>query len=212
MKQVRFDFYILLALAVLFATTTGCGDGEKQTRKRIVRETELLLQEGDVVFRRGRGLASRAVLVADDHGIYSHTGIVVKDGPANWRIVHIVPGERGPDGRTDIIKTEGLEMFFAPDKALRGAVMRVPCPGIAKAAARDAKRLAAKELAFDHDYDLTDTTRMYCTELVYTVFMREGVDITQGRRTPLNLPGFSGDYILPSDIFRSPHFTPIYEF
>ncbi len=79
-------------------------------------------------------------------------------------------------------------------------------------AAREAKRLAATGLAFDHGYDLTDTTRMYCTELIYNVFARAGIDITEGRRTRINAPGFSGDYILPTDIARNPAMKTICEF
>ena len=189
----------------------GCGKQEKKTFLREFYGVDSILREGDLVFRCGRGLTSRAVLTADKGGIYSHVGIVVVvDG--GFKIVHIVPGEPAPDGTKDVIKTEGLDIFFAPDRALRGAVMRINYPEAASRAAKEAERVAATGLAFDHNYDLADTTRMYCTELIYNVFLRVGLDITEERRTRINAPGFSGDYILPTDIRRCTLLEPIYEF
>ncbi len=217
----------------------GCRGAEGT--KRDTAAIEAVLQEGDLVFRRGGGLTSRAVLAADKDGVYSHIGIVVRlpleqagaqgagDGEqttvGDWRIVHIVPGEPDADGVRDRIKMERPEDFFAPDRAIEGAVMRVEVEtkdkatgegdamgGIPARGARRAPELAATELAFDHDYDLSDTTRMYCTELVHHVFAREGLDITDGKRSRLNAPIFSSDYIFPTDIQRNPRLKTIYRF
>ncbi len=222
------------AWSLLFFTVAGCSGGEDASRD--YTSIEAVLREGDLVFRRGSGITSRAVLTADKGGTYSHTGIVVRmpdaqgQNDGKWRVVHIVPGERDADGVKDLIKVEALESFFAPDRALEGAVMRVEdevcggstengvgdlCPAKRPTAARAAQRalaLAATGLKFDHKYDLSDTTKMYCTELIHHVFAREGVDITDGRRSAVNAPGFSGDYILPTDIQHNPRVRAIYRF
>ena len=66
----------------------------------IPKESEFL--EGDIVFRRGVGLSSEAVLYVDS-GQYSHVGIV-----ANYQgkkmIIHAVPGEKEFEGDIDRIK------------------------------------------------------------------------------------------------------------
>lgn len=191
------------------------------TRNELVRgEIMPRLREGDVVFRRGGGAVSRAVLAADRGGAYSHVGVVAEVGGA-LVVVHVVPGEPDARGVRDVTKIDHPEEFFAPRKASRGAVMRLRDVGsnasvggmranaltvsdIACRAARSAVRLAAAAIPFDHDYDLADTARMYCTELVWHLFRGEGVDLSGGRRTRVNLPGMSGDYIMPSDISSAP--------
>lgn len=230
----------MVLLLTALSLAVGCRDGKEA--RRDLASIEALLQEGDIVFRRGSGATSRAVLAADKGGVYSHIGIVVRlplgrtdardigDGEqatagSDWRIVHIVPGEPDACDVRDRIKMERPEDFFAHDRAVEGAVMRVEAEtkdeatgeddamdGIPARAARRALKLAATELAFDHDYDLSDTTRMYCTELVHHVFMCEGLDLTAGKRSRLNAPVFSGDYIFPTDILRNSHLKTIYRF
>ncbi|MDR2890061.1 MAG: hypothetical protein LBV18_00370 [Alistipes sp.] len=247
----------------------GCSDARKTACD--FDAMRAVVREGDIAFRRGTGITSRAVLAADKEGAYSHTGIVVRvpsaglaEGDGEWRVVHIVPGERDANGVKDVIKAERLEEFFAPDRAVEGALMRLEEGSEAGVAARDgavedsaegvgattgceavdaeagfsagedagvetgvaaergvtvaaraahrALALAATELAFDHDYDLDDTTRMYCTELLHYVFSREGMDITEGRRSRVNAPAFGGYYILPTDIQRNQRIGPVYKF
>lgn len=89
-----------------------------------LEEIAALLREGDVVFRRGGGLVSRAVLAADRGGVYSHVGVVARVAGA-LMVVHVVPGEPDSLGVQDVMKIETPLEFFAPRKAGRGAVMRL---------------------------------------------------------------------------------------
>ena len=156
------------------------------------------MHEGDLVFRRGCGITSYAVVRSDPGGKYSHIGIVARDG-GEMVVVHSVPGEAGEDGAPDRVKVEAVASFFAPDKAREGALLHFTCDStVARRAARLALEIAARGVEFDHDYDLGDTCRLYCTELVHHVYSRCGIDVTEGRRTHLALPGFTGDYIMPS--------------
>jgi hypothetical protein len=204
---------------------------DKDRYNEIIAAIGEVVREGDIVFRRGGGLTSRAVLAADRGGVYSHVGIVVRDG-AQYKIVHLVPGEPESDGTRDRIKMEGLELFFSPDRAQRGAIARVATevaeggPGVAgmsaeggdvaglgREAACRARELYEAGVMFDHEYDLEDSTRMYCTELIYQVYRHAAnLDIAAGKRSHINLPGFGGDYILPTDIAESTYSTIIYKF
>jgi Orthopoxvirus protein of unknown function (DUF830). len=78
---------------------------------KAVLPADSLLREGDVVFRRGAGLISRAVLAADEDGQFSHIGIVVRNGN-NWMVVHAVPGEPEFKGDSDRVKMEPIASFF----------------------------------------------------------------------------------------------------
>jgi hypothetical protein len=200
MKRFWVGFGLLLVL-------TGCRAEGEEISERDISALEALVQEGDLVFRRGQGLASRAVLAADRYRVYSHAGIVVRDS-GQWRVVHAVPGEAGGDR----VKMEPLAVFFRPQRALKGAVMRVEDASTAQRAAVRAVELFRRNVGFDHGYDLDDTTRMYCTELIHHVFAREGVDLTGGRRSRIDMPGFGGNYILPGDLQCSVHVRPIDEF
>lgn len=204
MNKLRYLF--LSAFACLF--WGGCS-GSAVGVSRFAADS--LLREGDVLFRRGEGLVSRAVLFKDPEGVYSHTGIVVR-GEQGWEVVHAVPGEPDFEGDTDRVKRDPLDVFFSAQRALRGAVMRYDDPQAARRAAQRAIEVAGRKVLFDHDYDLADTTRLYCTELILHVFAPEGVDLSAGRRTPIDLPGFGGDYVLPGDLRQSPHLESIHDF
>lgn len=156
------------------------------------------LRQGDIVFRRGHGTKSRAVLAVDSVGAYSHVGIVCATD-SGLVVVHAVPGESA--GR-DVVKAEWPGEFFLPDRAVGGAVCRPRSDtAVLNGAAKYALRAQRAGVEFDHDYDLSDSTAMYCTELVWRSFLAAGVDVSGGRRTHVPVPPFVGDYIMPSDIF-----------
>lgn len=169
--------------------------------------------EGDLVFRRGLGAKSRAVIIADPEGIYSHSGIVVKFDSA-FMIVHIAPGERENGETEDCIKMESPKQFFSTDRTQRGAVYRLrDSLDIRSIAARQAVRLWHKGVLFDHDYALEDSTKMYCTELVWYIYQLAGKDVTNGKRSEVaNMPVFSGSFIFPSDIYNNENSSLIYKF
>ncbi|MEG1617334.1 MAG: hypothetical protein RR202_11045 [Bacteroidales bacterium] len=158
-------------------------------------------REGDVVFRRGRGLTSRLVLGADPQGVFSHTGIVVVRHDS-LMIVHAVPGE-SPDG-TDKVEMEPIALFFHPDKAVCGLQMRFSGSSeLAKNASLKAIQLYERGTLFDHSYDQQDTLRMYCTELIVFVYRQSGIDLIPQGGTEISLPGFHGKYLLPTDVQKS---------
>jgi len=159
---------------------------------------ENILKEGDLVFRRGMSIASHVVLMADDDGGYSHIGIIVKDS-LGWKVIHSVPGETNEEYPEEIIKKETLAQFFAPDRAVAGAIYRVDtAETLGLLAAQKAQIVFERKLLFDHQYDLEDSSKMYCTELVYFVYKYAGIDISEGRRN--SYPGFREAFLLPGDM------------
>ncbi|MDR1746016.1 MAG: hypothetical protein LBR49_01920 [Tannerella sp.] len=169
--------------------------------------------EGDIVFRKGMGMKSQAVIRVDSLGLFSHSGIVVRVDSC-FKIVHITPDERQNGETEDIIKMELPETFWGTDKAQRGAVYRLTDNDSAPhTAAHHALRLLHKGIVFDHDYDLTDSTKLYCTELIWYVYWLAGTDISSGKRSLLkNMPMSSGTYILPSDIYTNSELNLIFHF
>jgi hypothetical protein len=139
-------------------------------------------REGDLVLRCGYGAESRVVTGASN-SIYSHIGILHYDKQkAEWMVIHAVPGE-AENGVPEWLKMEPLTDFYTPDRAVRGAWMRVDCPdSIAAAATQYALQKVVNRVEFDNDYLLSDTTKMYCTELVWRAFIHQGIDISDQHR------------------------------
>lgn len=185
---------ITLTLFCIFCMVGGC----KQPPTFSFQIDETILQEGDIVFRKGQGLASRVVLIAEKSGGYSHVGIIVKDS-SGWSVIHAVPGETDKKNPTEVMKKETLAQFFAPHRAVSGAIFRLDTiENIPFQAAQKAKVLLERKLLFDHKYNLEDSTKMYCTELLYFVYNSAGVDISEGRRN--SYPAMQDDFLLPGDI------------
>ena len=151
----------------------------------------IAFEQGDLVFRKGTGVKSRAVFHADSSGVYSHVGIVVwKDSV--FQVVHTTLGEREKGEEIDRIKIESISTFWRKDRAKYGAVYRLKNNGLGEKAAQEALRLLAEGVPFDHDYELEDSTKMYCTELVWYAYLQAGQDISFGKRSEMNVPLYSG--------------------
>lgn len=198
---------ILVVLAMTFSSCT-----QKKSPQTSILPKGCQLMAGDVVFRRGGGMTSYAVLVADPEGNYSHVGIVAVSAGKKI-VIHAVPGEPDYQGDSDRVKADTPEQFFSTLYASRGAICRHKDPAIAANAARLALKLFREHILFDHDYNLKDTTRMYCTELLAYVYSRAGsplVSDTCGHN--INLPGLHARCLLPSDIYQSARLKHIKSF
>ena len=169
------------------------------------------LQVGDVVFRRGGGVTSHAVLMAEKDGVYSHVGIVV-DSAGVPMIVHAVPDEPDFEGDIDRVKLDRPEVFFKRSRASQGAVLRHGDSIVARQAAAEALKVYRRHVAFDHDYDDSDTTRMYCTELVTHAFLRAGRPLQGISHHHLRFLDIDTDCVLPSDILHCKDLQVITQF
>ena len=166
------------------------------------------LHSADLAFRLGRTLQSSAIAAgANKDARYSHIGIIIRQAD-DVSIIHIEPQRGGDEG----VKCERLEEFFAPDKASAGAIVRLDnltCEQ--RQTISQYLLLAARSpIRFDHDYTLSDTTRMYCTELTEWAYSKAGITLSAGRRH--SLPLASEAVILPSDILQRDDIIPIWTF
>ena len=163
----------------------------------------------DLAFRLGRSLQSGLIASAGNGArSYSHIGIIIKQDSA-MMVVHIEPDNTRPDER---IISESIEDFFAYEDAVAGCVMRYNDLNVAQrdAVGRHAVRLINSGVEFDHDYRLSDTTAMYCTELVEYIFSLEKIDLSQSRCHAL--PLVAEPVILPSGIAENSNLTEIWQF
>ena len=196
---------------VLFLILTSMVACRQVSSNDIAAWDKLQLQEGDIVFRRGSSLASQIVLASDTRGNYSHIGILVLDR-GHFKVVHAVPGESEPK-QPDRVKMEAIQDYFAANKAVAGEVMRLQIDDSLRVkVAASAKDCFSKKILFDHDYDLSEQSCLYCTELIWYVFNAIDIDITHESRSYVNFLSFKGDFIFPSDISKNEELISIYSF
>ena len=187
-----------LLVLILPLCMLACSDTDRMQSGSILPD-DVELKAGDVVFRRGSGFTSQAVLIAEKGGAYSHTGIVV-DSAGVPMIVHAVPGEPEFEDDEDRVKMEHPQAFFHPMRAQQGAVYRHVDSIAARQAAVRALQIYQRHPLFDHDYDDTDTTKLYCTELVVHAYSQTMSPLKDVHHQHLHLVGFEADCILPSDV------------
>ncbi len=205
-------FRIIVAGLLLFIGFSSC-ERTRDTRFNTLPPSLPALQEGDIAFRRGVGVMSRMVLMADDEGIYSHIGIVIRH-EGKWKIVHVVPGEPDFEGDPDRVKMDDPELFFARERAERGALMRLKIDKdrIAEKAARKAAELYSRGILFDHSYDSKDTTQMYCTEFVNYVYRCAGLQLVKGSGHRIPFPGKEVQIWFPGDVQLCKDLKLIYQY
>lgn len=200
----------LLALTLTLAAATACSEADTDAGATLL-PAGLELREGDVVLRRGEGLVSRLVLLADRHGRFSHAGIVVDSGGVPM-IIHAVPGEPDFPGDVDRVKLETPARFFAAGRATRGEVMRPHSAAAGRRAARVAWHAYRRGARFDHHYDDRDTLDLYCTELVLHAYRRAGWPLLADSVAPRRLLPDAYHCFLPLDLERSPRLRTVQTF
>jgi hypothetical protein len=168
-----------------------------------------LLKDGDVIFRRGTSFISNMVLMADEESPYSHTGII-KIIDSSYYVVHSVPAENL--GEKDKTKIESLTDFLIRDRATAIAIYRLNLENdvIPRGAANIAAKFAKQNIPFDSDFNLTDDSRLYCTELVWKSYLFAGIDLLDNTFDNIDIPLSEGPYILPGTLLKSKYLKLIY--
>ncbi|MBR5332359.1 MAG: hypothetical protein IKV32_03565 [Muribaculaceae bacterium] len=199
----------ILTAFLLLVLLTQCSNDE------VVKEVEIPLDSicvGDIAFRRGEGFASNMVVYHDVDGQYSHVGIVAMSD-SGLVVVHAVPGAHPNQPGSDIVRAERLNEFYASWQSRTGAIMRMSLDSTQRELLnRWALEKAQQRVKFDHEYDLGDTTLLYCTELLQLLYGKIGIDLAQGRRTDITFPGLTNKYVMPSDIYKNENLTIIFKY
>lgn len=206
---LRYWQIVLFSAALCVATACGNSRESKKVEKRNI---PISLHDGDIAFRRGMGAASHAVVSVNRRGSFSHVGVVA-NLEGQWYVIHEVPYE-GKSRDDDKIYCEPLGEFYNTIKAASGALYRLPgLDSVGRQAIRNyLLQQVAQETPFDHDYDLEDSGRQYCSELVWRSYLEVGVDISNGSRTRVTMPGFAGIHIMPADIENNSNLELLYSF
>lgn len=198
LKCLRIYIQVCIFLLFIFANA-GC-NSKIDNSSNLVAQIIPVVKNGDLIFRRGTGVVGHVVTMADKQGLYSHVGIIVSKDTAVY-VVHAVPHEPDFDGDFDRVKCENITKFIGryPDANIGLYRLSIPDSLIAQVT-KHALDLSNRKVPFDHDYNLKDTSALYCTELIEHLYNNIGISISEGRRTQVTLPVMSGEYIMPSDL------------
>lgn len=176
---------------------------------KIILPDSLEVQNGDLIFRRGRSIESQIVLLSDGNSDYSHVGIIYIKNKEPF-VIHSVPAKNGEE--SELIKMEGVEEFLSKDKATRFAVFRLADSliNIAARASEFAYDCYLKKYYFDNQYDLLSDKKLYCTELIWKAYKNAGVDIVQNRLHDINFFVINRKIIMPSSIIESKYLKVVH--
>ena len=137
-----------------------------------------LLQEGDIILRRGSGVVSDMIAkLLDEEYDLSHCGVVVQRDSALY-VVHAVSNNIS---EVDGMQVHRLPEFIRQSKQGSVVVCRLRTTDDRSGIARDALKYLQQAVPFDHHFDLADSSSFYCSELPWHIIRsRYGVDIFQG--------------------------------
>ena len=137
---------------------------------------------GDLLFRTGTGAYSKMLNVTSADTVhYSHIGLLVKVD-STWAVIHSVPDEHDGPQDFDRVKMETVKEFFDPAHALHGEIVHTGFTA-GNRMTDAALGFVRDSVRFDTSFNLSDSSKLYCTELIWLLYRREGIDLTEGRRS-----------------------------
>lgn len=150
---------IIIASFYCFLLFLSCG---KEVKPTIDPSLLTGIQNGDIICRLGNGFFSNQFKKYSlTEKIYSHVGIIEKENDSLF-VIHSEASELTGIGR---VKREPIEVFLNSIKTW--GVYRVDAnDSIRNHITIYAKEYFTKDTPFDLDFDATDDSRVYCTELV----------------------------------------------
>ena len=157
---------MLLTLSVLCGTT-ACQPRTHQPKEsyRLTVEDKALFREGDIVLRRGEGLLS-SFIVRQLHDTVpaSHCGILVRHA-GEWEVIHTLS--------LDVSETDGMQRCSLDafmDDCVPGSLCVLRClSDTSGCLASYARYYLAMQKPFDRQFNLSDTTAFFCSELPYRI-------------------------------------------
>lgn len=180
MKKKIFLFitglFLMLGLSFLFFSERNSTKQQQKNTYTLTLEEKSLLQQGDIIFRRGFGVISDAIIkyIPCDYSI-SHCGIIVKDSQDNIMVIHTVSNTLAA---VDGMQQDNLDKFVKEShkNSIIVARYRYENDSLADKIACQAKEYLARKIPFDHRFDCNDSTEFFCTELIYRV-LKNTVDL-----------------------------------
>lgn len=162
-----------------------------------------LLHDGDIILRHGYGFVSDMIVeTLNDSSSVSHCAILTKQN-GFWIVVHSVSSSLVD---VDGVQWQDLATFVRQSKKNTIVVLRYKHAKNDSARARIGTRAMYylnKKIPFDNAFDLFDSSKFYCSELLWAVFRDEfGVDIFKSKYRPEHYDYMKFDTFLDTSNFQ----------
>ena len=157
-----------------------------------------------ILFREGFGLEARLLRDRGRSCPWTHVG-VFWGRPGRGVVYHADPHA----GHSGCVTRDSLATFTAPARARSWACYRIVGMEQPDAIKRWCTARMDEGTQFDHTYDLTDSTKMYCTEYVWRAAIAEDLTLCDGPYTLFRLPIMGPrEIMLPEHLFQKGGLQP----
>ena len=120
-------------------------------------------KDGDLVLKMGYGSISKIIATQlDEETQLSHCGVIYKKNDSVL-IIHSVSGEIG---KNDGVQAIDFENFYDDVKPKSLIILRHKDSSLRSIISAKAKDLLDLKVPFDHDFDLSNSDKLYCSEFV----------------------------------------------
>lgn len=179
MKRVKILIGFLTLFSILSAANLkhiiDTSSKKLNTKKGVAKynftaEEEKLLQEGDIIMRRGYGVVSSMIANMNDAPYnLSHCAFIIQEPDGKFSVIHSVSSDLST---IDGVQKQTLKRFTNESVAGTMVVIRHKGgdPEIGHQIADAAEVYLAEEIKFDHHFDIEDSSTFYCSELIYRVY------------------------------------------
>ena len=149
-------------------------DHQQSVAKYILSDKETkLLKNGDIILRQGDGFVSNLILTSLNENIpLSHIGIIT-NRDNEYEVIHTVSSTLSD---ADGMQVQSLNSFVR--ESIPGSVVIVRYieadydPARQNEIAEFAYNYLEQKVPFDHSFDYSDSTRFFCSELIWRVYKK----------------------------------------
>ncbi len=133
--------------------------------------TDYDLQDGDIILRKGRSMVSDLIARSFENSRrMSHCGIILNSA-GGYEVVHTISGSISEQ---DGIRKDTLQDFVLGADKANVYILRSRNIRNQRLIRDNVTQLLSQNPPFDHNFDLEDSSRLYCTEMIRKVFLDAG--------------------------------------
>ncbi len=176
-KLIKISLFIVSTLVLitlfLFAYEYKSEQEQLHNKYRLSKAEMDSLQDGDIILRQGFGIVSESIskTLSEEYRI-SHCAIVRRPNPDSIVIIHSVSSSLSD---VDGVQTCEINKFIQESQPNTVIVVRfISNDGKSNSAISErANYYLHQQIPFDSDFDVKDSTKFFCTELIWKVLKDE---------------------------------------
>ncbi|PLW92568.1 MAG: hypothetical protein C0592_10145 [Marinilabiliales bacterium] len=182
MKKGLATILVFIAAFALFLLTYDLRSEQKQQHENydLTKEEYAMLKDGDFILRHGYGLVSDGIANTMNEEFHvSHCAILVQSDTAKngFRVIHSVSQSLSP---YDGVQEQWFPRFIRDSQ--RNSIMVVRFKLVNDSTRHIISDAALsylqRQVPFDHAFDISDTNKLYCSELPWIIIKNEfGIDL-----------------------------------